>query len=360
MQTFLKACSLVAQPTGVWEKIIMAFNGGISNYAAAVIVLTLCIKLIMLPLDFFNKLQTRKNSKIQAEMAPEMEQLKKKFGSNKQVLNAKTAELYKKHNFKVGRMFLFMIANLGLTLFVFITLFNGLNSMSRFKAAQQYEDLQYAYISQLYQGEHNLEEEQLYAYVNQIKENPTQKEAAQKAVVQKYAQIKDSFLWIDNVWVADSPLAKNIMDWGGYLSWAGIDAKKVDDADKAVYETVMSSLEGQKRENGYLVLPVLALGLVVLQQLISSKKIRFKKKPKNIEDETPKQKTNWIMIVILAALYGYMTMCYNSVFSLYLVVSSLFSTLSSPFINYLADLIEKKRKEKIEKKNTVSYSRKKL
>ena len=46
---------LATAPQGVWESIIGAFNGAFLNYALAVIMLTLCIKILLLPTDFLNK-----------------------------------------------------------------------------------------------------------------------------------------------------------------------------------------------------------------------------------------------------------------------------------------------------------------
>ena len=69
----------ITQPTGVWEKIIMAFHNGIPNYAWAIIVFTLVLKIVMLPLDFFNRKISVKNTKVQALVQPEIEKVQKKY-----------------------------------------------------------------------------------------------------------------------------------------------------------------------------------------------------------------------------------------------------------------------------------------
>jgi YidC/Oxa1 family membrane protein insertase len=102
---------LIAQPTGVWETIIFAFTAGIANYAWAIIVLTLLIKLVMLPFDFFNKKFMRKNTKMQALIKPELDVIKKKYGNDQKLINQKTLELYKKHNYNMGGSCLFMFIN---------------------------------------------------------------------------------------------------------------------------------------------------------------------------------------------------------------------------------------------------------
>ena len=136
---------LVEAPTGVWEKIIMAFNSNIANYALAIICMTLVIKLVLFPFDFLNRKFTRKSTKMQAEIQPEIDVLKKKYGNNQKELNAKTMEVYKKHNYNVGGTCLVTLITMVLTMVVFFTLFAGLNKMSSYKVAQQYEDLRLAY-----------------------------------------------------------------------------------------------------------------------------------------------------------------------------------------------------------------------
>ena len=76
----------VAQPTGVWETLIMAFHNGIPNYAWAIIVFTIVIKLVMLPFDLLNKYVTAKNTRVQKIIQPELDKIQKQYGNNKQVL----------------------------------------------------------------------------------------------------------------------------------------------------------------------------------------------------------------------------------------------------------------------------------
>ena len=69
---------LITAPSGVWPTIINAFEA-VGNYAWAIILLTICIKLVMSPLDFFNKKISRKNAQIQAVLAPEMAKIQKQL-----------------------------------------------------------------------------------------------------------------------------------------------------------------------------------------------------------------------------------------------------------------------------------------
>ena len=46
---------LATMPTGLWEKIIVAFENAFGSFALSIIVLTVIIKLLISPIDFFNR-----------------------------------------------------------------------------------------------------------------------------------------------------------------------------------------------------------------------------------------------------------------------------------------------------------------
>jgi len=66
----------------------------VGNYGWAIILFTLLIKLIILPFDVKSRKSMRKTQLIQ----PELTRLQKKYQNDKDKLNRKTMELYKKHN----------------------------------------------------------------------------------------------------------------------------------------------------------------------------------------------------------------------------------------------------------------------
>ena len=73
----LNLLGAVKAPTGLWASIINWLDGGIASYALVIFVLTLLIKLIMLPFDFYNKYVSKKNMKMQTEIAPELNKINK-------------------------------------------------------------------------------------------------------------------------------------------------------------------------------------------------------------------------------------------------------------------------------------------
>lgn len=59
----------------------MAFHNGIPNYAWAIIVFTIVVKLVIFPLDFVNRRISAKNAKVQALVQPEIEDIQKNMAT---------------------------------------------------------------------------------------------------------------------------------------------------------------------------------------------------------------------------------------------------------------------------------------
>ena len=398
--------SAVAEPTGVWEKIIMAFHSGIPNYAWAIIVFTVVLKLILLPLDFLNKYITAKNTKVQNLIQPELAKIQKQYGNNKQILNQKTMELYKKHNYNVTGSCVIMLVNMALTLFIFITLFSGLNSMAAYKVQYQYNEVQKSYyavsdynidnIVDIYEnhyniyvndannldqnGAYNKENAANYAKTNTINTIKSYKnEISDADALKRYNEVKESWLWVDNIWKSDTPWTNSVANFDEYLSNAGANfkdteievkgAKETLSADtlkelaKVEYEQIMNPIsESAGRENGYLVIVILAVGATVVSMLATQGKLKFKRKKKTTleEDAAPKQKQpgGWLMLVLLPGIMLWITLSYNAVFGLYILMSSVVGIATTPLVNWGIKLMENRKSKKAEK-TTVSYSRKK-
>ena len=66
----------------------------VGNWGLAMIVFTIMIRLVLTPLDIKSRMSMRKTQKLQ----PQLQALQKKYANDKEKLNAKTAELYKKEH----------------------------------------------------------------------------------------------------------------------------------------------------------------------------------------------------------------------------------------------------------------------
>lgn len=337
----------VKAPTGLWASIINWLEGGIGNYAVAIIVLTLLIKLVMLPFELLNKWINMSNTKKQLAMKPELDKINKRYANNKQLLNQKTMELYKREGFSVYGTCFGMLAYLILTTVIFMTLFSALRSMSNYKIYKEFTQLQTTYNT---------------TYNTAIEEyvgDETQKEAycvdlAEKAVVAEYGEIKTGFLWIKSIWRADN-WSSVAVDYDTYISQTKTDKEKLT---KEEYNKIIDPIQDEYNGwNGYLILTVLTvltnIGTTYLTRLVT--RLRNKKKGipyvKNSGD--PSQSLNIIMPIIM----GIFTLFYTASFGLYILAGALFTMVTTPFTTLLMDVINDKKSKNNKDKKKVSYSR---
>lgn len=342
---FLNLSQLCGFMVDMWTNVISLFNSTVGNYAWAIILLTLAIKLVLLPLDFFNKKISRNNSQMQAKIQPQLAKIQQKYGNDKNVYNQKVAEVYKSNNYNVVGSCLYMLVYMVVTLVVFITLFSGLNNMASKKIIGEYETLKQTYQS---------------AYTQQIENGVEQQTAIEYANGQvriTYNEIKKEFswLWIDNVWKADLP-TNSIPTAEDYLKIAKtvtvdeqeIEVKSLTDEQKQAftteYELVMSPLkETEGRTNGYLILTVLTVASAFLTQFLTWRK---NKQTNAATGDNPMASSGKIMMFLMPIMLGFFAISYNAVFALYLLTSQLIGLASTPLIDFLIDCLEKAKEKK--------------
>ena len=78
--------------TGIFESVLNFIYGLIGNYGASVVVFTLLVRLVLLPLDF----KSRKSMRAMTKVQPKVQALQKKYANDKEKLNQKMAELYRR------------------------------------------------------------------------------------------------------------------------------------------------------------------------------------------------------------------------------------------------------------------------
>ena len=337
---------LMATPSGLWEKIIMGFDGWIGTFSISIIILTIIIKIIMSPLDFFNKRTSKKMSTMQAKIQPQIDAIQKKYANDDKLKNQKLGELYQREKINPMGSCLVMLLNLGLTLAIFITLLNGMNAMASYKIATQYEQLQIAYVQE-YAGENlDLDQEGKSIYeiclpfINQIKnESDEVKQVANQNVVEKYKETKESFLWIENIWMADNPFKNSIPDYSEYASVARLsNDDKNNEEYKAVYDQIMSPLrESSGRTNGFFILAVICALVTFLNQWLISKKT---------QKANPKGGSKWGMTIFMTLFMAFFTIMYTTMFSLYMITSQIVSLATTPAIDAINDAIDKRQEQK--------------
>ena len=184
--------------------------------------------------------------------------------------------------------------------------------------------------------------------------------AIQSAIMEevnvKYDQNKDSFLWIENIWLADSPFQNSVVDFNTIKSQLG--TANVKDGEEQIFNAFMQDIkEAKNRENGYYILPLLCVAFTVLSMYTTTWYNKLKAKKKG--QVYTKPKNGLAMQIILPILLGIFALFYNSVFSIYMVTGQVISMILSPLQLLIVDkIIEKQEKKKDKDKVVVDYSRK--
>ena len=174
-------------------------------------------------------------------------------------------------------------------------------------------------------------------------------DASADFIVSRYQANKESFLWIDNIWISDSPFNQSIVNYNGYVSQIG--EGNVEEGEETIYNAFIPKLqETQSRVNGYFILPILCILVSVLSMVLSTK-IGKKK-----QDATPKQ-NKWL-VIIMPLIFGIFALFYNSVFAIYMLISQLMGAITLPLQNLILNAIDKRKKKKEETKVEVDYTRK--
>jgi len=357
-----------------WTSLIRIFDF-IGNYAWIIIVFTIVLKLILSPLDFTQRFYMNKTTRAQAKIAPELEKLKRQYGQNQNLLYQKQNELYQKNNINNRGSCVFMIVYLVLTLVIFMTLFNSMQFIARENIKNQYNTLQTEY-TQVFNEEyvrdylgvditgneaHIYTQAELEPYeslkpeVERAEHKAQAVSDAQDIVYEKYDEVKVSWLWIKNIWVADKPTQKAVLSYDSYIAVTQDKAQ-----DKVLYESVMAKLsqEGSSynTENGYYILSIIVLLVSLLSQFITRKMSQPKSKD-GTAVQTPNPMSSKVMMFVMPLIMVIFTLNSSSIFSLYLIANTLVATLLTPVIMVICNRIEEKNEKKKYEQTKVDYRR---
>ena len=341
---------LATWPKGMWESLIKIFYNGIGNYVVAIILLTLTIKLVLLPLDFLQRYKSSSFSRSQAYLKPQIDKLNKRYGNNQKLLNENLNKLYKENNIKMGSSCLIMFLSLVLNMVVLITFWNGMNAVSRYQITNQYDQYLNIYnttITEQVDGGATAEDA---------------KTAAQQAVLDSYDDINMSFLWIKNIWRPDTT-TKAVPTFDEWVKVSGVkyadDAAR--DAAKAEYNDVMKLVfENRQEVNGYFITPILVMALMIVSQWLTRRsQLPPKEKRQQMSEEQLKQlKSGKVMMFVLPVIMLFFVINTGALFAMYMFISSLLSSCVTPLITKAVNALEKRQERKREELIHVDYRRK--
>lgn len=310
--------------------ILNGINSVIHNYGWSMVVFTLLIKLILLPLDY----KSRKSMRRMTRLQPQVAKLQKKYANDKEKLNQKTAELYRREGINPMSGCLPMLVSMAI-LFI---MFAAMRTVANTEMASQALGL-------LTTG----------------------------------TQTNESWLWIKNIWMPDSPFNPVIADsanlriipadiWAKVF--ASLDPASVTalaqygiDAATISGETVFAALQtlpvyAQETQlwatmpqlnllivnlsiyahnNGWFILPILA---AVTQYLMTLSQPQPAADPNN-----PAASTNKFMKYFFPLFSLWVCSSYNAIFALYWVVGNVFAWVQGLVMNKMFEKMDENQVE---------------
>lgn len=311
--------------------ILNGINSVIHNYGWSMVVFTILIKLILLPLDYKSRKSMRRMTKLQ----PQIAKLQKKYANDKEKLNQKSAELYRREGINPMSGCLPMLVSM-VILFI---MFDAMRTVANTEMASQALGL-------LTTG----------------------------------TQTNESWLWIKNIWMPDSPFNPVIADsanlriipadiWAKVF--ASLDPASVTalaqygiDAATISGETVFAALQtlpiyAQETQlwatmpqlnllivnlsiyahnNGWFILPILA---AVTQYLMTLSQPQTAAADPN----NPAAGTNKFMKYFFPLFSLWICSSYNAIFALYWVVSNVFAWVQGLVMNKMFEKMEENQLE---------------
>ena len=300
--------------------LIKALHTFIDNYAVTIIVFTILIKLVVMPLN----LKSRKSTQRMQLIQPKMQELQEKYKNDQEKLNQKLQELYRKEGISPMGGCLPMI----ISMFILFAMFYALRTFAN---------------------------EQLVTQFLTFYHNPTIDPST----------LTDSFLWIKNLWMPDSPFATYMPDvqslqlvefdvWNRIsadLAASGVIPQALNFADRNammayinetvapfiasdVYAPYVAPVTGlgnlnilglikftiYKHGNGWFLLPILS----VLSQLLMQKMTM--QNTQMAPNQAGSQKT---MLYVMTFMSLYFCAIYNSAFALYWVISNVYALVEN-------------------------------
>ncbi len=382
--------------TNLVSKVIDFFSFG-GLIAVGILLFTLILKVIPLPLDIYSRVATKKNALKMEKMRPELEKLQKQYANNKELYNQKMMALYKKQGYSQLAACLPTI----FTLVFFIIVITAFQQYSTFCKIDTFNQMAISYSNSIryndditlkYYNEDGVtfdailttEDEKreflsredinpysdriIYVYDGSEQEyNENIKKPAQKAAAETYKELskKSSFLWVKNIWIEDLPWKKAFIDKEVYMNNTfsysqGCSQKKFESSihDENAYNDIFGDEYIQnemKKPNGYLILVVISIGTMLVSQLLMTKSQKTQMELQSVDGANGQaaqsaKMMNWMMPV----MFGVFSFMYTASFSLYLIVSTLYSMLSTVIIN---KIVEKNFQKNLKKEEDAEYQK---
>lgn len=358
----------IAEPTHFMAKLMLSLNEGIGNFGWTVVAFTIILRLILSPLDLWQKLIARKNAKAMERMKPQLAVMQEKYKDDKQRMQQEQMALYKKEKYSMMGMCLPTIV----TMVVFFIVFAGFRQMVGYQFALDYRNsynvFETAITAQIensnytdINGDGKLtlddipKDEAGAAFYNDAVDK------AQSAVYDSYyaneQTEKRSFLWIKNIFVSDT-WSKAVPDFATVTGQSGFATSKLTGITIDEYNTVMGKVLGtggwgkNGSWNGWLLLPALSIVLSFLSTKLLSKAqgtppVAEKRDENGKKIRDASQNSMKMMQYMMPVMMGVFALMYSGAFALYMFTSSASAIVFQLTFNIVARIVDKSKEKKI-------------
>ena len=192
-----------------------------------------------------------------------------------------------------------------------------------------------------------------FAFNNYIEENILP--VGRKAAADTYYEMAPSFLWVKNLWSPDLPWKHPVLN--SIAEYNFKDLKLTGEQAEAEFQEITYNLSEEKNQpNGYLVLVVLSIGVMLLSQLIMQKSQKTQMQLSSVDGQGAQ--TQKMMMWMMPIMFGVFAFIYNASFSIYMIISSGLSTVSTVIINKIVEKKFKKQAEEDALKNDKRFFKK--
>lgn len=184
---------------------------------------------------------------------------------------------------------------------------------------------------------------------------------AEEVTADYYVDNLESFLWIKNIYKAESPITNPVFEKSeitNYLQkFYSDEEKEIEEAngyEGQIFDYVVAGLERRDLGvNGYFILVILAVGTSFLSIFINNKLT------KKVSGTQPGGK---MMYFIMPLILGIFTLMYTSLFAIYIIVGQIMMIALSPLTNLIVkkwiDASDRRKEKKKQEVIDVDYRRK--
>lgn len=395
---------------GVMGKLVFFMHKWIGNYGWTVVVFTVFLKLLMTPLDIWQRVSARKMAIKTQRMQPLVQEIDRRYGANTQRANEEKQKLYKKEGYSMFSSCLPMIVSM----IIFFVMFAGLREYSTYSSVVNFQGLSGTYFDAYYQSVKADEEK--FAVLNEeitkllpenengltpentenfLRENYTEgnvnayidginaflkqygdgangyRQAALEKVQQYYKENHESWLWLQNVWQPDTwaAIMPAYTDPNNGFSTTVNMSEFSNDSGESHYNLIRDTIlaTGERGEggkwNGLMILPILSVAFsflsIFLSQLMEKKNRKGQEPAVQDAQQSQQAASNKMMMFLMPAMMAVFGFMYTGAFAIYMVCNYALSILTTVLLRAPVEKIVEKSLAKKDSKdnNKASYMR---